>query len=246
MDMMPSLERPQEAVAAREMMSRSTREAEMDEFVRYGEINEQPIEGVRMSRGEFDETGRYAPGHIEAIEPEAKEYDPEMQELDTELHSWFEQGEQTSCCVATQTMVINQLEDGEHTEAEMLEVARENGWYHEGTAPMDVGKVAEAEGMDVHRYFGCDMDELAVANDPEVKVLANVDCVKLQYPDCDRPCRPNHSVQVLRVEDTPEGRMVIINDPGHPGGRGAVYPMEVFEKACNGDITTIRKGVLTA
>ncbi len=35
---------------------------------------------------------------------------------------------------------------------------------------------------------------------------------------------------------------MIINDPGAANGRGAVYPLEVFERAFRGNITKIEKG----
>ena len=83
--------------------------------------------------------------------------------------------------------------------------------------------------------------EANIANDPELKVLANVDSTLLQYPGAFKRCQPDHCVQVLRVDDTAEGKMVILNDPGHADGKGVVYPLEVFERAYRGDITTIRK-----
>ncbi len=199
-------------------------------------------EGIRIEAGEFREDGYYRPGHVVEIDPEAQEFDPEMKELSKELDSWFKQGERTSCAVATQTMALNQLGNRNYSEQSLLKMAKEKGWYHRGTAASDIGKLAEAEGMEVRQCYGRPLKELSIANNPEVKVLANVDSLKMQYPGCSLECHPNHSVQVLRVENTPQGEMVIINDPGHNGGRGEVYPMEVFSRACKGDFTIIRKG----
>ena len=226
-------ERPESAPLAREM----------DEFdcVR---ASYRPLE---MTEGGYlAENGSYAPGHIERVDAEAQEFDPEMKALAGELDTWIEQGEAMSCAVASQTMALNQLEGGGHTEEELLEIGCENGWYDEGTCPDDVGKIAESMGLDVHRYFDRDISALRAANDPGVKVIANVDNVKLMYPDCPKLCEPNHCVQVLRVESTPRGEVVILNDPGREDGRGAVYPIEVFAKAYDGDMTTIRKGALAS
>ena len=123
----------------------------------------------------------------------------------------------------------------------MLDIGREKGWYNEGTYPKDVGKIAEHMGMEVEQHHGVAAAELDIANDPELKVLANVDSTLLQYPGAFKRCQPDHCVQVLRVDDTAEGKMVILNDPGHADGKGVVYPLEVFERAYRGDITTIRK-----
>ena len=215
---------------------------EMSEFERYDETAEEGMEAYSVTRGGFIESGLYVPGHVEEIDPEAAEFDPEMQELANELDTWIEQKEPMSCAVASQTMAINQLEHGGYSEQELIDVARENGWYnHNGTLPRDVGKVAEAMGAEVERRRGVDPAELTMANDPSVKVLANIDSTLLLFPECDKRCKPDHCVQVLRVEDTEQGQFVILNDPGHEAGRGAVYPMEVFAKAYRGDITTIRK-----
>lgn len=216
---------------------------EMNEFQRYAEANEQGIESYSISQGKYIESGLYIPGHVEEINPEAAEFDLEMRELSYELDTWIEQKEPMSCAVASQTMAINQLEHGNHTEQELIDLAHKNGWYNNGTLPRDVGKVAEAMGAEVERRRGVDPSELTLANDPSVKVLANVDSTLLQFPESDKRCKPDHCVQILRVESTEQGEFVILNDPGHEGGRGAVYPMEIFAKAYRGDITTIRKEV---
>ncbi len=215
---------------------------EMSEFDRYDEAAEQGMEAYSITRGGFAESGLYVPGHVEEINPEAAEFDPEMQELANELDTWIEQKEPMSCAVASQTMAINQLEHGSHSEQELIDMGREKGWYSQnGTLPRDVGKIAEAMGAEVERRRGVDASELTLANDPSVKVLANIDSTLLFYPESGKRCKPDHCVQVLRVEQTEQGEFVILNDPGHEAGRGAVYPMEVFAKAYHGDITTIRK-----
>ena len=178
---------------------------------------------------------------MEWIDAEAAEFDPELQALSEELDSWFQQSERMSCAVADQTMALNQLTHEGYTEQQMLDIGREKGWYNEGTYPKDVGKIAEYMGMEVEQHHGVAAAELDIANDPELKVLANVDSTLLQYPGAFKRCQPDHCVQVLRVDDTAEGKMVILNDPGHADGKGVVYPLEVFERAYRGDITTIRK-----
>lgn len=212
---------------------------EMDEFMQYAA--EQPQEAVHISEGGFDQEGRFIPGRVEWIDAEAAEFDPELQELSEGLDSWIQQSERMSCAVASQTMALNQLTHEGYTEQELLEIGREKNWYSDGTYPEDIGKIAEYMGMDVEQHHGIAASELSVANDPEVKVLANVDSTLLNYPGAFKRCQPDHCVQVLRVNETPEGAEVIINDPGHADGKGAVYPLEVFERAYKGDITTIRK-----
>lgn len=212
---------------------------EMSEFMQYAA--EQPQEDIRISEGGFSQEGRFIPGRVEWIDAEAAEFDPELQALSEELDSWFQQSERMSCAVADQTMVLNQLTHEGYTEQEMLDIGREKGWYNEGTYPKDVGKIAEHMGMEVEQHHGVAAAELDIANDPELKVLANVDSALLQYPGAFKRCQPDHCVQVLRVDDTAEGKMVILNDPGHADGKGVVYPLEVFERAYRGDITTIRK-----
>lgn len=212
---------------------------EMDEFQQYA--NEQQEGTITLTKGEFDEQGRFFPGKVQEIYAEAAEFDPELKELSNELDSWIQQGERMSCAVASQTMAVNQLMHENYSENELLDIAKKNRWYSEGTYPENVGKIAEYLGMDVEQRKGVTATELVIANDPEVKVLANVDSTLLQYPEAFKRCQPDHCVQVLRVECTANGEVVILNDPGYPGGRGVVYPIEVFARAYQGDITTIRK-----
>lgn len=216
---------------------------EMNEFIEYTEA--QPEAAVQLSEGGFDIEGRFIPGKVEEINAEAAEFDPELQALSTELDSWIQQGEKMSCAVAAQTMAVNQLENGNYTEQQLIDIGEQNGWYNEGTYPADVGKIDEYLGMDVEQHRQVSASELSIANDPEIKVLACVDSTLLLYPDSFKRCQPDHVVQVLRVDHTSQGAIVILNDPGYEGGRGVVYPMEIFEKAYKGDITTIRKGELT-
>lgn len=237
---------PSETVPLHEGVPESPQEngmmqQEMDEFQQYA--LEQKNEAIELSEGGFNEQGRFIPSRVQEIDAEAAEYDPELRELSDELDSWIEQGEQMSCAVASQTMAINQLTNEHYSEQELLDIAKEKGWYQEGTRTADVGKIAEYLGLEVEQRHDVAASELTLANDPEVKVLANVDSTLLHFPESFKRCQPDHCVQVLRVERTAEGEMVILNDPGHENGRGAVYPMEIFEKAYQGDITTIRNGV---
>ena len=220
----------------------SLQAGEVNEFLECDEGNRNLQETIHFSEGGFTSEGRFIAGQVSEVDSEVAEFDPEMAEFSNELNSWIEQGEQMSCAVASQTMAVNQLESGYHSESELLDIGREEGWYDEGTCPEDVGKIAEHMGMDVEQRSHVEASELRMANEAEVKVLANVDSTLLHYPECFKRCQADHVVQVLRVESTPRGEVVIINDPGHPGGRGAVYPIEIFERAFTGDITTIQKG----
>ena len=233
-EVFPRQERPLETTLENQAMP-----LEMNEFLQYAA--EQPQEEVHISEGGFSREGRFIPGKVEWIDAEAAEFDPEIQALSEELDSWIQQSERMSCVVANQTMALNQLTHEGYTEQEMLDIGREKGWYNEGTLPKDVGKIAEYMGMDVEQHHGVAAAELTVANNPHVKVLANVDSTLLQYPGAFKRCQPDHCVQVLRVDDTAAGKMVILNDPGYANGKGVVYPLEIFERAYRGDITTIRK-----
>lgn len=212
---------------------------EMEEFSRY--VSELTVESYRISEGHTNEIGWYTPGQVQEINPEAAEFDPELQELRRELDSWIPQGEQMSCAVACQTMVMNQLTGEGYTEQQLLDIGKQNGWYDDGTWGYDIGKIAEHLGMEVEQRSGVEASELTLANDPETKVLATVDCLLLNYSGSERICDPNHVVQVLRVENTRQGTFVILNDPGQDEGCGAVYALEDFQKAYQGDITIIRK-----
>ena len=216
--------------------------AEASEMQDYTKGLEAAEAAILFSEGEMDSTGLYTPGQVYEVDAEAAEFDPELAELGDELNSWIQQGERMSCAVAGQTMVVNQLENGYYSEGEFLEIAKANRWYDEGTYSQDVGKIAAYKGMDVVQIQGVPAEELKIANEEGVKVLAEVDGTLLHYPESAKRCAPDHIVQVLRVESRAEGEYVIINDPGAANGRGAVYPLEVFERAFRGNITKIEKG----
>lgn len=216
--------------------------AEAGEMQDYTKGLEAAEAAILFSEGEMDSTGLYTPGQVYEVDAEAAEFDPELAELGDELNSWIQQGERMSCAVAGQTMVVNQLENGYYSEGEFLEIAKANRWYDEGTYSQDVGKIAAYKGMDVVQIQGVPAEELKIANEEGVKVLAEVDGTLLHYPESAKRCAPDHIVQVLRVESRAEGEYVIINDPGAANGRGAVYPLEVFERAFCGNITKIEKG----
>lgn len=94
----------------------------------------------------------------------------------------IQQSERMSCAVADQTMALNQLTHEGTRSRRCSTSAGKKGWYNEGTYPKDVGKIAEYMGMDVEQHHGVAAAELDIANDPELKVLANDDSTLLQYP----------------------------------------------------------------
>ena len=227
---------------------RNSIEQEMDmeapEYMEYADALERDDAAIFISEASIAEDGRYIPGQVCEVNQEAVEYSPELAELSEELKTWVKQGEPMSCAVASQTMTVNQLEGTFHSEKEMIDIGRQNEWYSDGTYPKDVGKIAEYMGFDVERNYNAGTEVLREANCENVKVLVSVDSTLLHYPTCEKECNPDHVVQVLRVGNTPQGEIVILNDPGHENGRGAVYPMSVFERAYDGFATTIRKGEL--
>lgn len=215
---------------------------ETNEFAQY--VSELPEEAYCISEGHTNRFGWYTPGQIQEINPEAAEFDPELQELDKELDSWIPQSEMMSCAVACQTMAVNQLTGEGYTEQQLLAIGRQEGWYENGTYSSNIGKIAEYLGMEVEQRAGVEASALTLANDPETKVLVTVDSLLLNYPNERKDCDPDHVVQVLRVENTQQGAFVILNDPGRDEGRGAVYSLEAFQKAYQGDITLIRKAAM--
>ncbi|MBQ3078589.1 MAG: hypothetical protein IJC48_01135 [Clostridia bacterium] len=231
--LMPSEQAPPENM---ENMS-----AEMQEFLAFNEAEEAKEADITFTEGGFDFFGGYHPGRIQEISEEAKEQDPTLHELSESVEEWLPQGEMYSCAVACQTMVYNQSAENNVSEKQMIDLGKELGVYnHQGTCPADEGKILESLGYTIERTTNGTLSQLENAAESDKKVIVHVDSLKLAFPYVQTPCTPDHAVQVLRVEDTENGEMVIINDPASENG-GEAYPIEVFQRAFNGDMTVISK-----
>lgn len=205
----------------------------------------QPI-GLGSSQEVFDsEQGIFYPaafdpssdtGHVAGNPEEAMEH-------------WHQQTHPDTCAVVSQEYVLEELTDQEFDENELRRLAMDEGWYTpgEGTALENTGNLLEYYGLEVERHEGSSMNELEWALENDHKVIVGLSSEGIWVPgqaELDRAVRDlqglpgtsaNHAVEVIGIDrSNPSEPMVILNDPGHPGGEGALIPLADFESAWQG------------
>jgi hypothetical protein len=160
------------------------------------------------------------------------------------IRDWRWQDGAGSCAIEVQAWIIQSLTGRSVTEAELLAEAAARGWYRPetGTEPTDVGKLLELYGIAVGRATGCTLAELEARLAAGARVIVGVDADEIWWRrldglDEDLVADPpglegrdaNHAVEVIGVDRSRPGQpLVILNDPGHPRGRGMIVSAAEF------------------
>lgn len=201
--------------------------------------NAETAQPSNYTEGEYDENGDYyPPTFVEANDNEAIIGDPAES-----MENWHMQEEGQSCALVSQEFVLEELTGREYTEDQIIDIAEENGWYDgNGTAPMDVGKVLEHEGIEVERNWDSDISDIEDTLENDGCVIVGLDSDEIwtentEGLDLDDAfgipgSGADHAVQVIGIDKSDlNNPIVIINDPGHPGGCGLAVPLSEFEDA---------------
>lgn len=183
-----------------------------------------------------DDSGA-APAY-ETYEPDFSDSDDIVGDPEGNMDNWHWQETGTSCAVASQEFVLEQLTGQEFNEADLRNLAEENGWYDiEGGTPVnDVGNILEYMGINVEQSTGKTMDDIHNCLENGGQVIVGVDSSELWNGTNDELFGPgmdaDHAVQVIGIDySDPEQPMVILNDPGTSNGAGAMVPMDAFVDA---------------
>lgn len=163
-----------------------------------------------------------------------------------EMTHWHQQEAPNSCAVAAQEFILDGFAGFDRTETQLSTEAQAAGWYTpEGGTPMaHVGKLLEVHGMQVERHHDATLDSLGEELASGGKVIVGVDSSELLNPGAHEPVEEiadalgmsgqgaNHAVEVIGIDpSTPDGPMVVLNDPGYPDGRGVMVPAGAFDQA---------------
>ena len=153
---------------------------------------------------------------------------------DTE--NWHFQAEQTSCVIAIEEMMAEQLLKKEMPEGKMIEYSQRRGWYEPmtGTSLEDTGKILEALGLEVERGESYTISDLMESLAQGQKVLCAVDGMMLQDSRlAEVPGRiANHAVQLVGIDFSDKQRpQVILNDTFDRNGKGIRYDLDLFVSA---------------
>lgn len=197
---------------------------------------------------DLDGDGAFEPVDGSALDgcaPAYENFDPSRSNSDgvigdpaDAMDSWHWQETNSSCAVASQEFVLETLTGREFSEAELRELAEENGWYDpDGGTPMDdVGNILEYMGLNVNKSQGNSISDLeeCLANGGEV--IVGVDSSELWEGENDDFFGPgmgaDHAVQVIGIDrSNPDEPMVILNDSGCANGCGAMVPLDDFMDA---------------
>ena len=163
----------------------------------------------------------------------------------------FWEGQQSyadTCAIRCQEYILQQFTGVDFPEKELVDEAKEHGWYRpgHGTSMQDVGNLLELHGVTVNRYTEANVFHLANELAQGHKVIIGVESSKLwghnsmldSMVDAIRGHfglgGADHAVVVSGIDTTdPHHVKVIISDPGD-GKAVASYPMEQFLHAWEG------------
>jgi hypothetical protein len=164
-----------------------------------------------------------------------------------DMDSWHMQNHKDTCAVVSQEFIIEELTGQMVDEDQLREIAMENGWYSPGAGtPMgDTGNLLEEYGLNVDKHDGSSMAEIENALSHGEKVIVGVNSAEIVNPGTRHIIKEflqnvlgipgndaNHAVEVIGVDQSdPEHPMVVLNDPGHPRGKGAMIPLHDFKEA---------------
>ncbi len=168
---------------------------------------------------------------------------------DYQTEHWEPQTANDTCAVVAQSTILSQF-GVDISEEQAAYIATENGWYSPGfgTSQEDLGNILEACGVSVHHVHDASIFDLATEMQKGHRILVGLNSDELwdQGPQGEfwnwfieklgldkaefEPA--DHAVCVTGIDTTdPKNPCVILNDPGHPAGAGARYPLERFMDA---------------
>ncbi len=161
-------------------------------------------------------------------------------ELQSTLNVWHLQGSEDTCAICSQEFVLEELLGIDFSENDLVAQAIELGIYAPGNGTLwaDVGKLLEHFGLDVDRKTGATLQELANSLANGSKLIVGIDSSEIWGNDSEDLWEhllgipgtdANHAVQVVAIDF--ENKQVVLNDSGHPDGRGELIPLDRFVDA---------------
>lgn len=183
------------------------------------------------------------------IQLDFQAYEQDLSEQGTrleDLSNWNQQDHPYSCAVATCEMIL----DGyglDFSEADIAKVFTDAGIYdpEQGTAPKEIDETLNAlfekQGiaLEAKEVEGWRVEDLQEMLDRGVKPLIALDSAET-WPGNETETMnefngipdAGHAVQLIDIEDGPDGKVVVLNDPAAPEGQGMKVPMATFLDAC--------------
>lgn len=184
----------------------------------------------------INEKGELVPGQIELEKLTDEAMENISGDIMTDIPLWTRQSEPSSCAINSQCFAINALTGKNITEQELIQQAEALNIYDgNGTAPYDVGKLAELHGLEYEQMEKATLEDIEDVLDSGGKVITGISSVKMLYPHMFGFFRADHAVEVIGIDrNDPEDVRVILNDPGRENGAGVSIPEDVYMKAWKG------------
>ncbi|RMF37730.1 MAG: hypothetical protein D6754_08840 [Alphaproteobacteria bacterium] len=188
----------------------------------------------------------FAP-YLDAMQPDATAAVTADNSLADALSHWNQQDHPYSCAVATTEMIL----DGyglDFSESDIAQVFQDAGIYdpQQGTAPTEIDETLNALfehqgiGLEARELDNWQVSDLQELLDKGVRPLIALDAAEtwpgsetstlnefMGIPDS------GHAVQLIAIEDGPDGQVAVLNDPAAPEGKGMRVPMDTFLDACD-------------
>ena len=162
------------------------------------------------------------------------------------MEHWELQNRPDTCAVVAQMMVIEELTGRELSQDDVVRVAENAGVYVDGMGtPQELlGEVIEAYGLKTETINDASISDIESHLNKGEKMIVAVRADDYWNPDAGALDEQlykslglpdpgaNHCVEVIGIDRSdPQHPQVIVNDPGHPDGKGMSIPLDQFEDA---------------
>jgi len=151
---------------------------------------------------------------------------------------WHQQEFPDTCAIVSQEFILEDITGDDFSEEDLVKESRAKGYYYPGcgTLPYDVGKLLEDYDISVQRSEGNSIEDIKEKLDNNQKIIVGVDANEIWANGLDQQLidlfympEANHAVQVIGYNE--DNGSVILNDPGHPDGKGLEVPLVDFQCA---------------
>lgn len=158
------------------------------------------------------------------------------------MEVWQQHTGENACAIGAQGMVLEFLTGERVSEEQLIEEASANGWYDESGTPFaDVGNLLALHGVPVEQVEGASLEQLEGVLADGGAAIVGIDADEVWAPGHDPDDDlvgdapgmagqgANHAVWVTGIDTTdPDHPMVVLNDSGHPDGKGLEVPLDEF------------------
>ncbi|MBR1482753.1 MAG: hypothetical protein IJ598_07265 [Ruminococcus sp.] len=205
-------------------------DGQLDEVSEFGTPGDFPME---HGTGEAE--------NYHSFDPDSANPNSVVGEPTADAAHWHVQETGSTCAVASQEFVLEELTGREYNEHELAQIAEAHGWYtpgdETGGTPLNcVGNLLDYMGLNTERSTGNGIQDIENTLAHGGKVIVGVDADELWSGETDDFFGPgmdaDHAIEVIGINHSdPDHPTVIVNDSGVANGCAAEMPLEDFLEA---------------